>query len=161
MSVQWNVVVGGFVFLLVGLAIAGVVGYSEYRDYQIRDEVQETTAEFLGGDVERDRQKHGDNWETVYVARSHYGYTVDGTAYEGSRYAEYRSPSRAERAIERRESESPFTVYYHPDSPEESYTSRPGVELSAVLLGGGLGGIFVVVGLRTVGEGLRGKANVR
>lgn len=152
-GVEWNAVGGGFVFLLVGLAIAGGIGYTEYRDYQIRDEFRETTAEFVHGAVERDRRLRGDTWRTVYVAQVSYAYTVDGTRYEGRESWSHDSASEAERSVARASDRYPSTVYYHPDAPDESFTSDPG-EPSGVLLGVVFGGIFVYLGGKSILEGV-------
>lgn len=161
MSVQWKAVGIGLVFVLVGIAVGGAVGYTEYQNYQVRDEIQEATAEFSHGTVERDRQYRNDRWVTVYHARTTYEYTVDGTRYEGVQSATYQSQTRAERAVERFTVGDPLTVYYHPDSPAERTTSPPGGDLVGVVLAAGIGGVFLVGGFRTVRQGIRGEANLR
>jgi hypothetical protein len=155
-TVIWVVLGVGAVMILMG-GIFGAVAADSYRDGEETRRWTETTGEILSADVEteerRDRRSNGSmRTRTSYTPVVTYGYEVDGVAYTGHRIRADDVGGDRERAFDTINDYpvgSVTTVYYDPDNPG-SAVLKQGADPVAVYLFGGVGGLFLVLGLAGV-----------
>ncbi|WP_257300849.1 DUF3592 domain-containing protein [Haloarchaeobius sp. FL176] len=171
-GVQWSGAAFGMVFLLVGLAVAGGITYTEYQDRQVAESMETGTASVTSTGMESATETEDGETEVEYYPRIEYEYTVDGQTYEGWRvYAatdldkeqgelrgrDFDSESAAQNVLDRFPSGSEATVYYDPSDPSQAFLVPPEFDRLTVLGGVAFGGLFALVGLYTAVQGLRGQ----
>lgn len=156
---MWVVLGVGLTLTLMGGVFAAVAADS-YRDGEETKSWPSTTGEVLSADVEEnERRERDDNGSTrtrrTYTPMVTYAYEVDGTAYTGHRIRADDMGGDRDRAFDVVNDYpvgSIATVYYDPDDPG-SAVLRQGADPVAVYLFGGIGGLFLLIGLAGLGVG--------
>jgi len=88
-----------------------------------------TSAVITSSKVRRDWDKNQGTPKTLYWFEVQYNYVVDDKTYQGERYTFHGNPSfsnkiEAEKLLEEFPVGKTITIYYQPDSPQESVIKR-------------------------------------
>lgn len=152
-NAKW-VVIGVCALMIVMGGVFSAVAADAYRDGEATRAWPSTTGQILTADVEESvRQERRDNGSyrerRTYTPKVTYAYAIQGVDLAGHRIrADDMGGDRdhAFDAINEYPVGSIVDVYYNPDDPGSSVL-QPGADTRAVWLFGGMGGLFVILGL--------------
>ena len=152
-TAKWVVAGVGALMIVMG-GVFGAVAADNYRDGEATKAWPSTTGHILTADVEEDsRRERRDNgsYRTryTYTPRITYAYTIQGIEYTGHRIRADDSGGDRDKAfdtINEYPVGSLVDVFYDPENPD-SAVLKQGADTVAVWLFGGVGGLFVVLGL--------------
>lgn len=157
-NAKWIVIGVCAVMTLLG-GILSAVAYDTHRDGEATKAWPSTSGEILSSRVDQDvRQERQDNGtireRTTYRADITYSYTIQGVKYTGHRIRADDTGGDRDKAYDT-VNEYPVgsivDVFYDPADPGSSVL-RQGADTVAVWMFGGIGGLFVVLGLVGLGS---------
>jgi hypothetical protein len=152
-TAKWVVTAVGALMIVMG-GVFGAVAADNYRDGEATKAWPSTTGQILtvgvDEDVRRERRDNGSYRERrTYTPMVTYAYTIQGTEYTGHRIRADASGGDRDKAfdtINEYPVGSLVDVFYDPEHPDAAVLKQ-GADTVAVWLFGGVGGIFVVLGL--------------
>lgn len=152
-NTKWVVIGISAVMILVG-GVLGAVAYDNYRDGEATKAWPSTSGEILSAQVDQDVRTERQDNGTIRERRTYrplvtYSYTIQGVEYTGNRIRADDSGGDRDKAFDTINSYpvgSIVDVFYDPADPG-SAVLRQGADTVAVWLFGGIGGLFVVLGL--------------
>ena len=156
-NAKWIVAAVAAIMILIG-GVLSAVAYDNYRDGEETKAWPATTGEILSADVEeeerRDRRDNG-TYRTryTYTPRVTYAYTIQGIEYTGHRIRADDSGGDRDKAFDTINDYpvgSIVDVFYDPGDPRSSVLKQ-GSDPVSVWVFGGIGGLFLALGLAGVG----------
>ena len=152
-TAKWVVAGVGALMIVMG-GVFGAVAADNYRDGEATKAWPSTTGQILTADVDeevrRERRDNGSYRERrTYTPRITYAYTIQGIEYTGHRIRTDDSGGDRDKAfdtINEYPVGSTVDVFYDPENPD-SAVLKQGADTVAVWVFGGVGGLFVVLGL--------------
>jgi hypothetical protein len=152
-TARWVVVAVGAVMVLMG-GIFGAVAYDNYRDGEATKAWPSTSGQILTANVDEEERRDRDSDGRIrtrytYTPRISYAYTIQGVEYTGHRIRADDSGGDRDKAFDTINDfpvGSIVNVYYDPSDPGSSVLKQ-GADPVAVWVFGGVGGVFMILGL--------------
>lgn len=152
-TAKWVIAGVAAVLILIG-GVFAAIAYDNYQDGEATKAWPSTSGEVLSANVEEKERRERDSdgrsrTRYTYTPRVTYAYTIQGVDYTGHRIRADDSGGDRDKAFDTINDfpvGSTVDVYYDPSNPSSSVL-RQGADPVAVWLFGGIGGLFLVLGL--------------